>query len=241
MKNIVVNNINNQSAIADKTIADIYINSGLVGIDFDSDGEPVIVKEENTMNTNIETIVAAISIVIEEAVNYLGSENGAHYFAPSRSYERDILIVVKEDKAYIAHPFGDKKDEDITEEVKSIIERLTEASETHNHVEATGALVSTMMEIGAAGFVGVDLPMEEVISTILAERLHEMGYGYDDIHTLMKDACWIGEDNLTVGVSEEDIEDIKRTFLDSSYEDWAIQDFLDVLDEQEKISKRRRA
>jgi hypothetical protein len=240
MKNIAVNNINNQSAIAE-TIADIYINSGLVGIDFDSDGEPVIVKEENTMNTNIEIIIAAINVIMEEAVSYVGSENGAHYFTPIRSYERDILVVVKEDETYIAHPFGDEKDEDITEEVKHVIKRLTEASETHNHVEAAEMLISTMMEIGAAGFVGVELPQEKVISTILAERLHEMGYGYDDIHTLMKDACWIGEDNLTVGVSEEDIEDIKRTFLDSSYEDWAIQDFLDVLDEQEKISKRRRA
>ena len=193
------------------------------------------------MKKNIEIIIAAINVIMEEAVSYVGSENGAHYFAPIRSYERDILVVVKEDKAYIAHPFGDKKDEDITEEVKSIIERLTEAFETHNHAEATEKLISTMMEVGAAGFVGVDLPMEEVISRILAERLHEMGYGYENIHTLMREAHYLGEDNLTVGISDEDIEDVKRTFLDSSYEDWAIQDFLDILDEQEKISKRRRA
>lgn len=192
-------------------------------------------------NINVKIITAAINIALKEAVNYLGSENGVHYFAPSRSYERDILIVVKEDEAYIAHPFGDEKDKDITEEVKHIVQQLSEASETHNHVEATDKLVSTMMEIGAAGFVGVDLPMEEVISHILAERLHEMGYGYENIHTLMREAHYLGEDNLTVGVAEEDIEDVKRTFLDSSYEEWAIEDFLDCLEEQTKISERRRA
>lgn len=190
---------------------------------------------------NVNIIAAVINVVMEEAVNYVGSENGALYFAPSRSYERDILIVVREDGAYIAHPFGDEEDEDITEEVKHIVQRLTEASEMHNHVEATEKLISTMMEVGAAGFVGVDLPMEEVISTILAERLHEMGYGYDDIHTLMREAYYLGEDNLTLGVAEEDIEDVKRTFLDSSYEEWAIEDFLDCLEEQTKISERRRA
>lgn len=190
---------------------------------------------------NINIIAAALVVVMQEAVDYVGSENGAHYFAPVRSYERDILVVVKEDEAYIAHPFGDEKDEDITEEVMYIIERLTEAHETHNHVEATDRLVSTMMEIGAAGFVGVDLSLEEVTSCVLAERLHEMGYEYDDIHTLMKEAYWTGEDSLTVGVSDEDIEDIKRTFLDSSYEEWAIEDFLDILEEQTKISERRRA
>lgn len=193
------------------------------------------------MNTNIETIVAAVNVVMNEAVSYVGEENGALYFAPSRSYERDVLVVVKKDEAYIAHPFGDEKDENITEEMRHIVQHLTEASEMHNHVEATEKLISTMMEVGAAGFVGVDLPMEEVISTILAERLHEMGYGYDDIHTLMREAYYLGEDNLTLGVAEEDIEDVKRTFLDSPLEDWFIEDLLDILDEQEKISERRGA
>lgn len=192
-------------------------------------------------NINVEIITAAVNIVIGEAVNHIGSENGAHYFAPSRSYERDILVVVKGDEAYIAHPFGDEKDEDITKEVKYIIQQLSEASETHNRVEATEKLISTMMEIGAAGFVGVDLPMEEVISCILAERLHEMGYGYENIHTLMKEAYWLGEDSLTVGVADEDIEDVKRTFLDSPFEDWLIEEFLDILDEQEKVNGRRGA
>lgn len=144
-------------------------------------------------NINAEIITAAVSTYMGEAVKYIGTENGIHYLTPRNGYERGITIVVKEGQAYITNPFGDKPDEDITSNLFGILAGIMEAEQAEG-ADALAELADIAYMLGHTSFVGVELPMQEVMAAILVEKLVKAGYSLASVMQLKHACADYGED-----------------------------------------------
>lgn len=150
------------------------------------------------MNTEIiKVAVGLLSDCIPTNWDVFQDRKGTTHFwyeVPLRSNMDNLFVKVIGGKAIVADFYG-KEVVAPTRELQNTIKELEEVSELKGET-ALRRFAELCSEQGAAGFIGVELPTETVMVTILWQNLLSEGYSWESLNRLHSAAYGIGEDSV---------------------------------------------